>query len=371
MKARADIRSVPEYLRARCDALPALIDDINDSCAKLTEHALLCDRTGVFAMDYDGISKILEEALEGGRADYIIDDGSAETVEALLKKLRYTHSGVIAYGGRKKTVVIKGLDASRAKIGINDLKEELEGALGILLGDPIFVPVGSRFDVTVSTRRKYRAKQYSSSVAATEIKGKSICGDNVCGFETFTDYYYSLLSDGMGTGKEAALTSRIAGMFLEKMLSAGNRPETSVRLLNGFMSERDGSARHECSATVDLLEFDLITGQFSVLKSGASPTYIKRGDNCFKLRSNTMPLGILEKADIERISFDAQPGDRIVMVSDGVTQNREELAWLQTMLINEFDKDGQKMAKKITDRAKAEGSEDDITAVIIEIEENI
>ena len=369
MKARADIASVPEYLKARCDALPALIDDINESCARLTEHALLCDRTGVFAVDYDGISKILEEALARGRSDYIIDESSAEKVEALLKKLRYGHSGVIVYGGRRKTVVIKGLDASRSKIGIGDLRGAIEGTLGILMGDPIFVPVGSRFDVTVSTRRKYALKQYYSSVAATEIKGKGICGDNVCGFETHRDCYYSLLSDGMGTGKEAALSSRIAGMFLEKMLTAGNRPETSVRLLNSFMSERDGSVRHECSVTADLLEFDLITGQFSIFKSGASPTYIKRGDNCFKLRSNTLPLGILDKPDIERIRFDAQPGDRIVMVSDGVTQNREELAWLQNMLTNDFDSDGEKMAKKITDRAKAEGSEDDITAVIIEIEE--
>jgi stage II sporulation protein E len=287
----------------------------------------------------------------------------------MLKKLRYSHSGVIAYGGRRKTVAIKGLDASRAKIGVKDLRGELERVLGILLADPVFVPVGSRFDVTVTTRRRYTVKQSYSSVASPEEKVKNICGDNVCGFETVNDHYYTLLCDGMGTGKEAALTSRIAGMFLEKMLTAGNRPETSVRLLNSFMSERDGSVRHECSVTADLLEFDLINGQLSMLKSGASPTYIKRGDNCFKLRSSTLPLGILDTPDIERIKFDVEPGDRIIMVSDGVTQNREDCAWITNMLINGFDCDGQAMAKKITDRAKSEGSEDDITAIVIEIEE--
>ena len=174
----------------------------------------------------------------------------------------------------------------------------------------------------------------------------------------------------MGAGKEAAFTSRICAMFLEKMLSANNRSETSVKLLNSFMSERDGGARHECSATLDLLEFDLLSGCMSVLKSGAAPTFVKRGVNCFKLNSNTLPLGIIDTPDIQRSRFDVEAGDKIIMVSDGVTHSRDDCPWLVAMLNTESFDSSQSAAERIAERARSEGSEDDITVTVIEISEN-
>jgi len=368
MKARADISSVPDYLRERCYVIPNIISEINANCARLTEHALLCDRTGVFALDYDGISKLLSEALESGRADYIIDESSAETVAELLKKLRFSYTGVIAYGGRRKTLAVKGLDASRSRIGIKNLREHLEKAMGIPLSEPIFTPVGSRFDMILSSRRRFSAKSTSFSLNSVSSNADGhYCGDTFTCFETDADNYYSLLSDGMGAGKEAAFTSRICAMFLEKMLSANNRSETSIKLLNSFMSERDGGARHECSATVDLLEFDLISGRAAMLKSGAAPTFIKRGANCYKLESKTLPLGIIDTPDIERISFEVEPGDYIIMVSDGVTQSNDNCPWLVLMLSSEPLGNAEEISKRIAERARAEGSEDDITVSVVEI----
>lgn len=367
MKARADVSAVPEYLRERCYVMPNIISEINENCARLTEHALLCDRTGIFALDYDGVSRLLSEALESGRADYIIDESSAATVAELLKKLRFSYTGVIAYGGRRKTLAVKGLDASRAKVGTKNLREHLEKAMGMPLAEPIFTPVGSCFDMMVSSRRRFSAKSTTFSLnSLVGNGGGNYCGDTVSSFETDSDYYYSLLSDGMGAGKEAAFTSRISSMFLEKMLSANNRSETSIKLLNSFMSERDGGARHECSATVDLFEFDLISGRAAVLKSGAAPTFIKRGSNCFKLQSKTLPLGIIDTPDIERISFDVEPDDLIIMVSDGVTQSND-CPWLVSMLNTETFRSSEEIARKIAEKAREIGSEDDITVTVIEI----
>ncbi len=371
MKARTDITATPEYLRARCSSLPFIISDINESCARLTEHALMCDRTGVFALDYDGISQILSEALESGRENYIIDEVTADRVSDLLKKLRFGYGGVIAYGGRRKSIAIKGLDPSRAKLAVGELRERLEEVLGLPLGEPTFTPVGSKLDMTVSSRRRYSAEQYGYSINAGIREGApNVCGDTVSGFTTDGDYFYTLLSDGMGSGKEAAFTSRVCSMFLEKMLVAGNRSETSIKLLNSFMSERDGSARHESSATVDLLEFDLLDGRIAVIKSGAAPTFVLRGQNCFKLSARTVPLGIIDRPDAERLPFEVEPGDRIIMVSDGVTQSRDDCAWLVGMLADFGDTDdAQRLARRIAERARAEGSEDDITAVVVEIDE--
>ncbi len=369
MKARADISAAPEYLRSRCTSLPFIISDINENCARLTEHALMCDRTGVFALDYDGISQILSEALESGRENYIIDEGTADRVADQLKKLRFGFGGVIAYGGRRKSIAVKGLDPSRAKLAVGELRTHLEKVLGLPLGEPTFTPVGSKLDMTVSSRQRFYAEQYSYSINAAGREGaSSVCGDTVSGFTTDGDYFYTLLSDGMGSGKEAAFTSRVCSMFLEKMLLAGNRSETSIKLLNSFMSERDGGARHESSATVDLLEFDLLDGRIAVIKSGAAPTFVLRSGNCFKLSARTVPLGIIDRPDSERLHFEIEPGDRVVMVSDGVTQSRDDCAWLIGLLGDFGDTDdASRLARRISERARAEGSEDDITAVVIEI----
>jgi len=368
-KARADAMSVPDYMRSRCHALPQMINEINDSCARLTEQSLLCDRTGVFAIDYDGISKILAEAVEAGAEDYLADDEASDAVAERLKKLRFGYDGVIVYGGRRKSVAVRGLDSSRSRVSVAALREELSDAVGVPLGDPVLRPIGTRCDVTVGAKRRYAAKQYCCSLTAIHGDAPNrICGDTVDEFEGCNDYYYSLISDGMGAGREAAFTSRICSMFLEKMLTAGNRCETSIKLLNSFMSERDGRARSECSATVDLLELDLLSGEMSMIKSGAAPTYIKRGGNCFKLQSKTVPLGILDEPDAQRLHFSAEEGDLIVMVSDGVTQSREDCVWLVSMLTAEWCDDTEEMARRIAERAREEGSEDDISVAIVKIE---
>lgn len=368
MKARTDISSAPEYLRRRCESLPKMIDDVNESCARLTEHALLCDRTGVFALDYDGVSQILSEALESGREDYIIDEGCAERVSETLQKLRYGFDGVIAYGGRRKSIAVKGLDPSRARLKLSELRSRLEEAAGVQLSDPTFTPTGSRFDMTVSSRRRFRAVRYGASSTASEEGQGSVCGDTAISFESPSDRFYSLISDGMGAGREAAFTSRICAMFLEKMLKANNRSETSIKLLNSFMSESDGGARYEYSATVDLLELDLLSGRASVIKSGAAPTYVKRGNSCFKLNAKTIPLGIISTPDLKRLSFDAKVGDRIIMISDGVSGGREDCAWLVGMLSTSGEESSDTLAKRIVERARSEGSEDDVTVSVIEVD---
>ena len=118
----------------------------------------------------------------------------------------------------------------------------------------------------------------------------------------------------MGSGREAALTARICTVFLEKMLTAGNRKETALRLLNSFVRAKG----IECSATVDLMELDLITGRAGFIKSGAAPSYVRRDGNLFKLQSKTVPIGIMRALDAEQLCFDVEAGDVSIMLSDDV-----------------------------------------------------
>ena len=157
---------------------------------------------------------------------------------------------------------------------------------------------------------------------------EEMCGDTTDAFITETSYFYSLISDGMGSGAEAAFTSGVCAMFIEKMLSAGNRPDITLRMLNNVIRSENMGCGSECSATVDLLELDLMSGVASFIKSGAAPTYVARDGTVYKISSRTMPMGIIKNADAKITKFDTQAGDVIVMISDGCSPDSDDCAWL-------------------------------------------
>ncbi|MBQ8400515.1 MAG: SpoIIE family protein phosphatase, partial [Clostridia bacterium] len=191
-------------------------------------------------------------------------------------------------------------------------------------------------------------------------------GDTVSAF-TGDGKQYMLLSDGMGTGRMAALTSGMAAVFLERMLTAGATMETALKMLNGVI--RAGC--DECAATVDLCEIDLVTMEARFVKSGAAPSFVIRDGSLFRLQSKTVPIGILRALDAEMIRFTVQPGDAVVMLSDGIARSFEECPWLLDFLSTDEDiqhGDVQRAAEKIVEQAAARGARDDITAGVMRIQ---
>ena len=142
-------------------------------------------------------------------------------------------------------------------------------------------------------------------------------------------------------------------------------------MLNGFLRNKAAGSLHECSATVDLMALDCIRGKASFYKCGAAPTYIFREGSLFKLRSKTLPIGILTEADHKRIRFEVCAGDVIVMVSDGVTQGKDDCPWLYDLLRRcGYSVALDRVADRIVQHARSEGSEDDISVLVLRVEEN-
>ena len=85
------------------------------------------------------------------------------------------------------------------------------------------------------------------------------------------------------------------------------------------------------------------------------------------IRSKTFPLGILEDVDAERTSFDCIDGDRIIMLSDGVTEDNEEPLWLCEFL-SETDLTQADAAEKIIREARKHTlGRDDMSAAVITV----
>jgi sigma-B regulation protein RsbU (phosphoserine phosphatase) len=55
--------------------------------------------------------------------------------------------------------------------------------------------------------------------------------------------------------------------------------------------------------------------------AGAIPPMICRGTEILKVRAEGVPVGLLESREYEEVTFETQPGDLILLYSDGITDH--------------------------------------------------
>ena len=166
----------------------------------------------------------------------------------------------------------------------------------------------------------------------------------------------------MGTGSNAALTSGICEVFLREMLEGGNRVDTSLSMLNAVLTAKND----ECSATVDIMELDLLSGRASFVKSGAASSFILRDGNVYRLSARTMPLGILDEIDADIQKVRLKDGDTVFLVSDGNApmDNYDELI---NIIKSTLPSDTlESISEKIISSSK-KISKDDISCVVIRV----
>ena len=358
-----DMEQIPSPLAARCEHMTQILENINEGCVRLTEEALRGDKTSVVAMDYAALGRVMGEVLEENRTAFACDHAAGERILTRLLRSGYTLESVCVCGKEHRRVILRGIRLPGRHLKLRELRLLLEQHCRFRLGSPQVQESDGVSDIVFSERVRFE----SETVKQTRAKGKGegrYCGDTVLTVSN-EDYDYVILCDGMGSGNAAALTSALASTFLSRLLAAGNRADTSLRMLNGFLSAR-GARESETSTTVDLLEIDRVSGEASLFKCGAAPSFLLRDGAVTRFFSRTAPVGILESLDAERIRFSLQEGDILVQVSDGVTRGEEDCDWLLEMLRTEWDGNMESFCRRVLGRATQEGT-DDLSVLVTRI----
>ncbi len=155
----------------------------------------------------------------------------------------------------------------------------------------------------------------TTGIARRGRTGEGTCGDLFSVVKTDPWHAALMLSDGMGSGEQAAKQSRQVLELLEALLAGGVGWRLAVQLSNASLSFlADGLV----SATLDLAMIDLWNGTAEFVKLGASAAFIRRGDRVECFRSGSLPAGLLEQAEPDVFHRTLRHGDMIVMISDGV-----------------------------------------------------
>ena len=323
----------------------------------------------ITAPEYRALSALLAKTMESEENEYLIDIQLSKRLCNPLTSLKLEICGVLVYGVRKKTIYIKGNEKDLLLKNANIIIETLSPLLPFAVDFENYDlrKYGEKGGVMIVFERE----KYSASVIRRKVvaKDEKVCGDSVAIFKNKDDRFFAFLSDGMGSGSAASAVSKISVGFLGNMLSSGGVSKELIELLNGFLLARMQKNISECSATLDLFEFDLMNGCASVYKCGAAPSYIYRRGRLFKMRSQSMPIGILNEVDLKKFELELSRGDVIVIVSDGVTGEGSECPWLFDLLAQNLpNRSLERTAELIVKYATAKGTGDDITVILVRVE---
>ena len=155
--------------------------------------------------------------------------------------------------------------------------------------------------------------------AAVRLRpAREISGDIYDIFEQREGQTVIAMGDVSGKGAAAALYGGLMSGLLRTLAPRRPRPAELMRALNDALVERRVEARY---VTLGLLLWDATTRRIVMANAGAIPPMICRGSEILKIRVEGVPLGLLDAREYEEVTFQAEPGDTIVLYSDGITDH--------------------------------------------------
>ena len=188
------------------------------------------------------------------------------------------------------------------------------------------------------------------------------CGDSVSCGRISEGKYAVILSDGMGSGNNAAMLSKTTIQLMEQFLNAGFDKTSSINMIGSAIMLNS----NESFTTMDAVIIDMYTAKIEFIKAGANTTYIKSNNCIRKIISDTLPIGILNDTEADTISYNAKDGDLIVLISDGISDSKNRS--LETYLLNMHEDDPKIISELLIDEAmKNKDHDDDMTVAVIKI----
>ena len=332
--------------------------------AELGSRRKVSQIRGVVTDQFEGLAMLVEE-LSGRWESYCCRDSRLEERAQSCLTAQGLDPGEICCSLDRENRLLMDCEINPLKLPRLD-KTALALEMGELLGRELELPqvrtVGGHAYLSWQERAVYTVDWGSSQLTET---GSKITGDAYRSLTTDTGRFVLILSDGMGTGGNAAVDSAMTSDLLRRLLEAGVGCDAALKIVNSALLLKSGE---ETLATADVAAVDLFTGRAEFYKAGAAPTFLVKNGRAGYVQSDSLPAGILEGAAFEKSSLTLREGDRLVLVSDGVTATGAD--WVKSQLEAGASSSPQQLAESLAKTARERqqpGREDDITVLVAEL----
>lgn len=223
----------------------------------------------------------------------------------------------------------------------------------------------NRTTVTYTEKLPFSVK---TGFSQRPLKENTVCGDTVAMTQSSKSTFCALISDGMGTGKRAAVDSVMAASLMEKLLSASFSFDSALKIVNTSLIAK---STDESMATIDGIEVNLYTGQLDFYKAGAAISFVRRGNKVVSVEKSSLPVGIIRNISFSKQSITAQAGDIVLLLSDGVAA--EDCGWISDELLSWSTNSMEDLSRHILELAslrKEKGTADDLTVLAVKLVNN-
>lgn len=369
----------PISLEKKCMKKGALMRNTEDVIKKFVINEMwksrLAEGRELIANQFNNMAKSVDEIMQEFSADFNEDKGVEKKIERILDKYNIEVDEVFVIKDKFDRLDVHIV--SNSCNGRNLCTKKMLPLINECVEYPMKLREnGCRIDPNTKkcTARFEEVPKFNikTSVARACKDGQSIYGDNFDFGEGIDGRYMMVLSDGMGSGPQAGRESKAVVDLISKFTSAGFSRTTAINTVNSIMSLK--FSEEEKFSTVDLSAIDLYSGEMDFIKVGAVASFIKSGDTIDIVKSKSLPIGVLDEADIEVHNRKVKSGDLIVMVTDGIIENDEEnrgkIDWLLDYLCRNNDLATDEIAKGLLREAKEIGNNkvnDDMTVMVSKV----
>lgn len=200
-------------------------------------------------------------------------------------------------------------------------------------------------------------------------------GDSYVFSNNPNDNYVIILSDGIGSGREAYDKSKFTVDLIHKFIKTSLSLSSCIKEIISIISLK--FFRDESISTIDFGSIDLYTGKMNYLKFSSVITYIKRGEEVFTLESDRDLFNEFNENNhmILTGEFQLKYGDILVHLTDGLIHFKDlsHKAWLYNFLKRCDIISPDKLCEEIIREFKLlnNGSfQDDVTVIVSKVYKN-
>ncbi len=364
------LTDVPQEFAERCRNVYGLVAEVNHlmerSRMSLLWHNRLVDSKLAIAAQLKEVSGILQEFSKGEASMMRLTEEQEDFIRLQMKGKKLLLERIQIWETRNgRTEISLVTRAMRgACVPVREMELILESALEkqLRLGSNHKNMIGADLvNLHFLEDIHYRLLFGTAKKAKGE---EQISGDNFGFTQLNCGQTLMTISDGMGHGQKAYTESETIIELLEQMLESGFREEVALKLVNLMLMVNSDAGN---TATVDMGVIDQYTGICDFIKMGAAPTFIRHNGWVEMIKSTSLPIGILESVDYERITRKLCDGDMIVMVSDGIVEaipgENKEAALCE--IVQQIDEVNPKeFAARLMHMTEQETAADDMTVLV-------
>ncbi len=367
-KGKVNLLDVPTLFAGKCDRLNLLVTTINDLIVQYKNYAGLVN-------NIDASKVLLAEQLYG--------------VSCIMKDLSLeVNTGVNFEKGKEKKIIdeltYNNIICSDALV-FEDKNQILSVTLAVRKEDRLKASVakvvskvcGIKMDVCdecSSSRAGWQILTLKSApkydcifgVATRTKTGSVMSGDAYSIIKINEGKYLFALCDGMGSGTKAEETSSTAIGLLENFYKAGFDKEIIISSVNKLLS----LGKDEVFSALDLCVLDVREGVGDFIKMGAPESYIKHKDTTQIVQIGALPLGIIQNADAKDEEVYLSSGDKVVMLTDGISDGFKNAQELQDFINNIPTNNPQEIAETILNKVLSLNknvAKDDMSVIVAKI----